>query len=57
MIVKEKSSGKEYVVYDISYNNAGFPHFLIYKDGRWDRKSAKYFQPIDYMAKSESKDI
>lgn len=30
MTVKEKSSGVLYEVYDIKYNKAGYPHFLIY---------------------------
>ena len=35
------------VVYDITYDTAdGFPKFLIYLDGQWIRKSAKYFKPI-----------
>lgn len=45
MIVYEKGSGNGYIVYDISYNKAGYPHFLIYKDGQWIRQSAKYFHP------------
>lgn len=32
-------------VYDITYDKTGFPHFLIYIDGQWLRKSAKYFRP------------
>ena len=48
MFVIEKSSGKGYTVYDITYNNAGYPHFLIYKDGQWLVQSAKYFQPEYY---------
>lgn len=34
-------------VYDISYDNDGYPLFLIYIDGQWIRKSAKYFSPIE----------
>ena len=34
------------VIYDVSYNKSGYPMFLIYKDGQWIRKSAKYFSPI-----------
>lgn len=47
MIVIEWSSGDRYKVYDISYNKAGYPHFLIYKEGQWLRVSAKYFHPIN----------
>ena len=34
-------------VYDISYDNDGYPLFLIYIDGQWIRKSAKYFSTIE----------
>lgn len=43
MIVKE--TGNTECVYDIKYDGSGFPHFLIYKDGQWILKSAKYFRP------------
>ena len=42
-----KNSGKDYKVYDITYDKAGYPHFLIYKDGQWLRMSAKHFRPYD----------
>ncbi len=42
-----KSNGKDYEVYDISYDKAGYPHFLIYKDGQWIRMSAKHFRPYN----------
>lgn len=45
MTVKEKSSGVLYEVYDIKYNKAGYPHFLIYKEGQWLMRSAKHFEP------------
>jgi hypothetical protein len=45
MIVFNKDNGKEYNVYDISYDKAGYPHFLIYKDEQWVRMSAKHFRP------------
>ena len=32
-------------IYDITYNSNGYPLFLIYLDGQWLRKSAKYFKP------------
>lgn len=32
-------------VYDITYDNKGYPHFLIYEDGQWKRVSAKHFKP------------
>lgn len=33
-------------IYDISYDSTGYPLFLIYINGQWIRKSAKYFIPI-----------
>ena len=45
MNVINKDNDKDYKVYDISYDKAGYPHFLIYKDGQWLRMSAKYFRP------------
>lgn len=45
MNVINKNNGKDYRVYDITYDKAGYPHFLIYKDGQWLRMSAKYFRP------------
>ena len=47
--VINKDNGKDYKVYDITYDKADYPHFLIYKDGQWLRMSAKYFRP--YTAK------
>ena len=47
MTVINKSNNERYNVYDVTYNNAGYPHFLIYKDGQWIRMSAKYFRPIE----------
>ena len=46
--VINKESGKDYQVYDITYDKAGYPHFLIYKDGQWLRISAKYFRPYNF---------
>lgn len=37
---------KKYEVFDITYDKAGYPHFLIYKYGQWVRLSAKHFRPI-----------
>ena len=44
--VINKDSKESYEVFDITYNNAGYPHFLVYKDGQWLRMSAKYFRPM-----------
>ena len=45
MNLVNKDNGKDYRVYDITYDKAGYPHFLIYKDGHWLRMSAKHFRP------------
>lgn len=45
--VINKSNGKDYRVYDITYDKSGYPHFLVYKDGQWIRMSAKYFRPYN----------
>lgn len=45
--VINKSNGKNYNVYDITYDNAGYPHFLIYKGNQWVRMSAKHFRPYN----------
>jgi hypothetical protein len=42
-----KNNNKQYTVYDITYDKAGYPHFLIYKDGQWLRMSAKHFRPFN----------
>ena len=46
--VINKNNNEKYEVFDIIYNNAGYPHFLIYKDGQWLRMSAKYFRPYNF---------
>lgn len=46
MKVREKNSPLNiYEVYDIKYDKAGYPHFLIYKNKQWFIVSAKYFVP------------
>ncbi len=42
-----KDNNKPYTVYDITYDKAGYPHFLTYKDGHWVRMSAKHFRPYN----------
>lgn len=49
MIVVNKNSNEQYSVYDITYDNNGYPRFLIYKDGQWLRMSAKHFRPYDTL--------
>ena len=46
MQVINKDTNKMYEVYDIAYNQSGYPHFLIYKDNQWLRVSDKYFRPV-----------
>lgn len=43
--VINNENDKAYEVFDITYDKAGYPHFLIYKDGEWVRLSAKHFRP------------
>lgn len=43
--IMNKDNNKMCEVFDITYDNAGYPHFLIYKDGQWIRMSAKHFRP------------
>lgn len=47
MIVINKNNNEVHKVYDVTYDKAGYPHFLIYKDSQWLRISAKYFEPYD----------
>lgn len=54
MTVINKSNDKRYEVFDITYDKAGYPHFLVYKDEQWVRLSAKHFRP--YNIKDASKD-
>lgn len=42
-----KSTGYTYKVYDITYDNNGYPHFLVYENGEWKRVSAKHYRPYD----------
>lgn len=39
-------------VYDISYDSAGYPLFLIYYENQWIRKSAKHFQLLEHRPES-----
>lgn len=43
----EFEESEKVVVYDVTYDKkSGYPLFLVYLDGQWLRKSAKYFKPI-----------
>ena len=39
-------TNNRYNVYDITYDDTGYPHFLIYRDRQWVRVSAKHFRPV-----------
>lgn len=57
MNVINKDNGKDYTVYDISYDNTGYPHFLVYENGQWIRMSAKHFRPYngeDFMRQTKN---
>lgn len=45
MKVRYKENCKIIEVYDITYDNSGYPHFLIFEDNQWKRVSAKHFEP------------
>lgn len=47
--VKNLTDNNIYIVYDIQYDGAGYPHFLIYQNNQWIRKSAKHFQPYQFL--------
>lgn len=53
--VINKNNGKKYEVIDVTYDKAGYPHFLVYKDGQWIRMSAKHFRP--YTANDWAKEF
>lgn len=58
--VRHKISNSIQEVYDIQYDKAGCPHFLIYENNDWVKVSAKHFKPdTDHKKKlyeSNSKD-
>lgn len=43
--VFHKNKQREYEVYNIRDDKTGYPHFLIFQDGRWVYQSAKHFVP------------
>lgn len=49
MTVTNKNNNEKYEVYDISYDKAGYPRFLIYKNNQWVRMSAKHFKPHTFL--------
>ena len=36
-----------YKVYNVRDDGNGYPQFLIFEDGQWRYKSAKYFTPVE----------
>lgn len=43
--VKHKVSNSVHEVYDIQYDQAGYPHFLIYENNSWVKVSAEHYIP------------
>lgn len=51
MFQVQTKANKELVdVYDVKRDNNGYPHFLVYKDGKWAYLTAKLFEPFDGTA-------
>ena len=57
LIVSNKDNDKWYEVFDVTYDKAGYPHFLVYKDNQWIRLSAKHFVPLGLYLDEDSKEI
>lgn len=36
-----------YKVHNVRDDGNGYPQFLIFEDGQWGYKSAKYFKPVE----------
>ena len=51
--VRHKVSNTVHEVYDIQYDDCGYPHFLIYENNAWVRVSAKYYKPCRLDALNE----
>ena len=43
----EKEYRKRYKVHNVRDDGNGYPQFLIFEDGQWRYKSAKYFVPVE----------
>lgn len=48
--VINKENEQIYDVYDVAYDKAGYPQFLVYENGRWVRMSAKHFTPVGWIS-------
>lgn len=46
--VQIKANKKLVDVYDVKRDTNGYPHFLVYKDGKWMYMAAKLFEPEWY---------
>lgn len=44
--VRRKNSDDIKIVYNIQYKR-GYPFFMLYENGQWITRSAKYYVPID----------
>ena len=44
-VVRDKETNQLFTVYDIKYDSAGYPHFLIYINGQWLMRTAKHYVP------------
>ena len=45
MTVYDKETNERVKVFDITYDQSGYPHFLIFRDNQWLKVSAKHFMP------------
>lgn len=47
MVHLKENDWVEVPVYAVRDDKTGFPHFLIYNNGRWKYESAKHFIPME----------
>ena len=48
MMMLYKPDMKQYRIHDVKIKKTGFPFFLIYRNGQWVYRSAKYFVPVGH---------
>lgn len=46
-VFKMVHRAKRYTVHNVRDDGNGYPMFLIYDNGQWLNKSAKYFTPVE----------
>ena len=51
--VRHKVSNTVHEVYDIQYDDCGYPHFLIYENNAWARVDAEHYKPCKLNALNE----